>query len=126
MDMQSGKHEGGRKVPPRRGNDHAGLAPGEGDGERSMLRSIETATAGWLDQMAAMRRVEAEFATELVRARTASEALSVCSGWLAKRVDSLVAVEHRLLDLWLEGEAGRFRRGLVAAPIKPTHLKGKD
>lgn len=129
--MQNSKHESGGSVLPdmrtKMRNGYANRAAAEAGGERLTLQNIETATAGWLDQMAAMRRVEEEFAMRLIGARTASDAVSVCSEWLAKRVDSLVAVQHHLLDLWLQGEAGRLERGSAGAPIEQAPpLDGKD
>ncbi|MGH7057173.1 MAG: hypothetical protein ACREFZ_04720, partial [Acetobacteraceae bacterium] len=95
--------------------------------EESMLQSVESATSAWLDQMTAMRRVEAEFAARLVRCRTASEAISVCTEWLAKRVDSLVAVQHHLIDLWLESQAGRPERWTIQEPPSELrHVRAKD
>lgn len=114
--MQNSKHENEGGAPPGMGNGYANRVAAEAGGKRSMLQSIETATAAWLDRMAAMRRMEEEFAVRFAGARTASEAISVSTEWLAKRVDSLVAVQHHLLDLWLEGEAGRLERGAAEAP----------
>lgn len=83
-------------------------ATGAREREACMLQSIDGAMSGWLEQMAAMRRVESEFATRLAHCRTAQEAIAVCTEWMAKRVDSLVAVQHRLIDLWLENQTTRL------------------
>lgn len=83
-------------------------AAGAQERDACMRQSIDGAMSGWLEQMAAMRRVESEFASRLVHCRTAPEAIAVCTEWLAKRVDSLVAVQHRLIDLWLENQSSRL------------------
>src|SRR5574337_135153 len=83
-------------------------ADGAQEREACLRQSIDGTMSGWLEQMAAMRRVESEFASRLMQCRTAPEAVAVCTEWLGKRVDSLVAVQHRLIDLWLENQTTRL------------------
>jgi hypothetical protein len=75
--------------------------------ESRILSAVNNTTASWLEQMQAMRRMEGELGIRLVRCRTAREVVGLSTEWLAKRLDSLIAVQHRLVELWLECEAAQ-------------------
>jgi len=75
--------------------------------DKRILEAVHSAVSGWLEEMEAMRRMEEDFAACLVRCRTAREAIGLSTEWMAKRLDSLIAVQHHLVELWLECEAAQ-------------------
>jgi ribosome-binding protein aMBF1 (putative translation factor) len=90
--------------------------------EKRILSAVNNTTAGWLEQMDAFRRMEEDFGVRLVGCRTAREAIGLSTEWLAKRLDSLIAVQHRLLELWLECEASQSP--VVAECRRPVWKRG--
>lgn len=55
----------------------------------------------WVEQMGRMRAVEVDLGTRLVACTTAREAIALTSEWMARRLDSLMALQRRLIDRWL-------------------------
>lgn len=73
--------------------------------ERRLLTAVDDTISGWLEQMQAMRRMEGELGARLMQCHTAREAVGLSTEWLEKRLDSLIATQHRLIELWLECNA---------------------
>jgi hypothetical protein len=92
-----------------------GPAPGGGGGnvvssrdttlsdeaQQALAAQVRAACAAWFSQAALVQQHEANFGLRLARARTPSEAVYVCGEWMSHRLDSVVAMHHRLLELWL-------------------------
>jgi len=77
---------------------HGALSP---EAQNVLAEQVRAAFAAWFSQAAIVQHHEAEFGIRLARCRTPSEAVVVCGGWLAHRVDSAVVMHHRFLEMWL-------------------------
>jgi len=51
--------------------------------------------------MGRMRAVEADLGTRLAACTTAREAIGLTGEWMARRLDSLLALQRRMIDMWL-------------------------
>ena len=49
--------------------------------------------------------MEGGLGIRLMECGTAGEAIGLGTEWLTKRLDSLIAAQHRLIELWLECDA---------------------
>ena len=79
---------------------------------REAIVRFNDATRAWADRMLMMRGIEADLGTRLAVCRTLAEAIAVTSEWMARRVDSLVALQHHLIDIWLAYNAEGLRARL--------------
>jgi hypothetical protein len=70
--------------------------------QSELASNIGKTSMEWVSQIGQMRQFEAEFARRLAHCSTPSEAVALCSEWMAHRLDSAVAMQHRLLSLWLD------------------------
>ncbi len=66
------------------------------------VEDVNAATRTWIEQMGRMRNIEGELGPRLMACHETEAAVDLCSEWMTKRVASLVAVQHRLIDLWLD------------------------
>lgn len=80
-----------------------------------MAQRMNEAARGWVEQMERMRRVERNLGQRLMTCATPAEAVAVSGEWMARRLDSLMALQHRLIEMWLD----ETRIG-VANPASPT------
>jgi hypothetical protein len=78
--------------------------------ESEMAMRINEAARAWVEQMGRMRAVEADLGARLVACTSPREAVALTGDWMARRLDSLMALQRRLIDLWLAlGEAALAR-----------------
>ena len=74
---------------------HNETGPGNVEGQ------IDDAIRRWLEQMARMRVVERELGKRLADCDTAHDAISLTGEWMARRIDSIIALQHRFIEIWL-------------------------
>lgn len=80
---------------------------------------IDEATRGWVEQMERMRKAERDLGQRLMTCATPAEAVAVSGEWMAHRIDSLMALQHRLIEMWLD----QANIGLLA---EAGHREGED
>ncbi|MDA8248546.1 MAG: hypothetical protein M0Z28_05150 [Rhodospirillales bacterium] len=83
------------KVRP--GASAAGTSPGD-----DVTQRIDEAVRGWVEQMERMRKGERDIGQRLMACATPAEAVAVSGEWMAHRIDSLMALQHRLIEMWLD------------------------
>jgi hypothetical protein len=64
-----------------------------------------------LERLREMHRIESEFGTELLSSENPSEATSICSRWMAKRLEIMANEQHAFATAWL---------GLLSEVIKDS------
>jgi len=69
--------------------------------QQEALAEINGALAVWIDSVRMMRTLDKDFAKELATCRSAAEAIESCSRWTEHRLDSLFALQCRMLEIWL-------------------------
>ncbi len=68
----------------------------------NVARRIDEAARGWVEQMDRMRRAERDLGQRLMTCATPAEAVAVSGEWMAHRIDSMMALQHRLIEMWLD------------------------
>ncbi len=63
-----------------------------------------------------MPRYEVEFPARLAHCVRPADAASLCSSWMARRVESTVDMQHRLLELWLAAKGTPLAGSAEARP----------
>jgi predicted Zn-dependent protease len=79
--------------------------------KRTDVERTREAIEGWVEQMKRMQQVDRDLGQRLMACATPAEAVAVSSEWMARRIDSLMALQHRLIEMWLD----HARSGLVRA-----------
>jgi hypothetical protein len=100
--------------PPNRsslGMEAPGIPP---DQQEELISNIRKTSMEWVSQIGQMQRFDLEFATRLARCIEPSEAVALCGEWMGHRIDSAVAMQHRLLELWLDAMTASTRLKLEA------------
>jgi hypothetical protein len=69
--------------------------------QQDAVTEISAALAVWVDAVRMMRTLDRDLARELAACRSPSEAVEICSRWTAHRLDSLFALQSRVLEIWL-------------------------
>jgi hypothetical protein len=77
---------------------------------------VRSACAAWISQLSVVQRHEANFGARLARCRTPSEASTICGEWMGHRLDSAIAMHHRLLELWLTAATGAAASAMLGTP----------
>lgn len=80
---------------------------------------IDEAARGWVEQMERMRKAERDLGQRLMTCATPAEAVAVSGEWMAHRLDSLMALQHRLIEMWLD----QASIGIVGST---GHREGED
>jgi len=80
---------------------------------------IDEAARGWVEQMERMRKAERDLGQRLMTCATPAEAVAVSGEWMGHRIDSLMALQHRLIEMWLD----QANIGLLG---KAGHREGED
>ena len=91
------------------GKTGAGGYPAVAPSRDAVAQSIDEAVRGWVEQMERMRKGERDIGQRLIACTTPAEAVAVSGEWMAHRLDSLMALQHRLIEMWLD----QARIGLV-------------
>jgi hypothetical protein len=81
---------------------------------QELVSNITRTSSEWVSQVGQMQRFDVEFARRLTCCAKPSEAVALCSEWMAHRVDSAVAMQHRLLELWLDAVTTATRQKVEA------------
>jgi hypothetical protein len=87
----------GAALPPSTNDPRSHLETAESEA----ARRINEAARAWVEQMGRMRAVEADLGVRLVACKTPREAVALTGEWMAWRLDSLMALQRRLIDMWL-------------------------
>jgi hypothetical protein len=56
---------------------------------------------GWLEKLQEIRQLESEYGTRLMSATGRSEAVLVCSEWMAKRMEIIAHEQKTFANAWL-------------------------
>ena len=94
-------------MPVRNSERSTGPIPGGASASGAMrcnevAHRIDEAARGWVEQMERMRKAERDLGQRLMTCATPAEAVAVSGEWMAHRIDSLMALQHRLIDMWLD------------------------
>ena len=94
-------------MPVRNSERSTGPIPGGASAPSAMrcnnvAQRIDEAARGWVEQMDRMRRAERDLGQRLMTCATPAEAVAVSGEWMAHRLDSLMALQHRLIEMWLD------------------------
>ena len=57
---------------------------------------------GWLEKLQEIRQLESEYGTKLMSATGRSEAVQVCSEWMAKRMEIIAHEQKTFANAWLQ------------------------
>jgi hypothetical protein len=68
----------------------------------NVTQRIDEAVRGWVEQMERMRKRETDFGQRLIACATPAQAVAVSGEWMAHRIDSLMALQHRMIEMWLD------------------------
>lgn len=85
----------------RPGLSNAGSLPGAS----ALVRLTEQVKLGhqaWMERLAQMQAVEAEFAKELTATQDPAEALKICNRWIGKRLELLAADSKAFTGFWMD------------------------
>ena len=75
----------------------------------AVAQRMDEAVRGWVEQMERMRKGKRDIGQRLMACATPAEAVAVSGEWMAHRLDSLMVLQHRLIEMWLD----QARIGLV-------------
>jgi hypothetical protein len=70
-----------------------------------------------------MCSLDHDFAARLTACRSVNEATTVCSNWMAHRVDSLFSVQSRLTEIWLEYSAALLAHHVTQASGRKSDME---
>ncbi|HUN86915.1 MAG TPA: hypothetical protein VMU48_21225 [Terracidiphilus sp.] len=70
--------------------------------EQQATNGIDAALAVWMDAVRLMGSLDAEFANELAACHDPVGAVEVCNRWTTHRLDSLFALQCRVLEIWFD------------------------
>jgi hypothetical protein len=76
----------------------------------------------WLERLQEIRQIESDFGTRLLTAKGPSEATSVCSEWMTKRVETVAREQQAFAAAWL----GLISDATKATPAISTGAPGQD
>lgn len=82
--------------------------------QKDLASKIEKVSLEWVSQIAQMQQLDVAFATKLTCCSRPGDAGILCGEWMARRVDSVVAKQHRLLELWLAAVTAAASRRVAA------------
>jgi len=89
----------------------SGVLPEE---QEHLAANIKKASMEWASQVAQTKQLDLAFATRLASCTRPSDAVALCSEWMNHRVDSAVAMQHRLLEMWLDAVTASTVRKIAA------------
>jgi hypothetical protein len=87
--------------------------------QQDAVTEISAALAVWMGAVRMMRTLDKDFARELAACRSSSEAVEICSRWTAHRLDSLFALQSRVLEIWLACAS----RAVLDLPMPDTNQR---
>lgn len=84
--------------------------------DEPLVGGITTAIRQWINEIGQMPRYEVEFPARLAHCVRPADAALLCSSWMARRVESTVDMQHRLLELWLAAKGTPLAGSAEARP----------
>jgi hypothetical protein len=77
--------------------------------QEALALNMRKTCVEWVSQIGQMHRLDVEFAARLAGCTKPSDAVALCGKWMGHHVDSAVAMQHRLLELWLDAMTAATR-----------------
>jgi hypothetical protein len=85
-----------------------------------LVSKLKDACFEWVSQVSRMQQLDLAFAMKLAGCRRPVDAATLCGDWMAHRVDSAVAMQHRLLEFWLEANTAAITKKIDHAEHGPA------
>jgi hypothetical protein len=91
-----------------------------GQDQVQLVGKLKNACFEWVSQVSRMQQLDLAFAVKLAGCRRPVDAAALCGDWMAHRVDSAVAMQHRLLEFWLEANTAAITKKIDHAEHSPA------
>jgi hypothetical protein len=67
-----------------------------------LLERMRDMHRSWIERLRKIRQIESDFGNRLLNAKTPSEAIMVCTEWMARRLETIAGEQQTFATVWLD------------------------
>jgi hypothetical protein len=67
-----------------------------------LLERMQDMHRSWIERLREIRQIESDFGNRLLTAKDPSEAIMVCTEWMARRLETVASEQQTFTTAWLD------------------------
>jgi hypothetical protein len=85
-----------------------------------LLERMRGMHRSWIERLREIRQIESDFGNRLLNAKTPSEAIMVCTEWMARRLETVAGEQQAFATAWLDLISNAVKSAPQAPAKSPT------